>query len=136
MRESKFRCWDGKKMVWDGKPFYIIGETTMFDLLKQYPIADYNDLVLMQFTGLLDKSGKEIYEGDVVRHHDYSSGACLTMPQYTRDSVIEWDDSRPGYSLPGLGWQIDGKKCEVVGNVYENPELVSGKEKDGNDLDK
>ena len=109
MRPIKFRAWDNH----DHKMIYIGCD-----------LHSYQGWELMQFTGLLDRNGKEIYEGDVVRHHDYSSGACLTMPQYTKDSEIKWNPSIPGYSLPGLGWQIDGKKCEVIGNIYENPELV------------
>ena len=67
---------------------------------------------LMQFTGLLDKNGKEIYEGDVIRW-----GA-------KKSKAVQWNNHRNGWNFqdhqknytPTILW-------EIIGNIYENPEL-------------
>ncbi|KXT82026.1 Phage protein [Streptococcus oralis] len=79
-----------------------------------------NDLILMQSTGLKDKNGKEIFEGDVVRVLDST---------YT----VFYDSEKGSYRLKPHDdrWNVDymsnfphGENFEVVGNIYENPELV------------
>jgi len=66
-REIKFRAYHPKKGWYPLAPFYIIGETTAFDLLKQYFLEEYNDIVVIQqYTGKNDINGNPIYEGDLV----------------------------------------------------------------------
>ena len=78
---------------------------------------------LMQFTGLLDKTGKEIYEGDIVTflqgtQHETSKvffkEGCFSVRARLND---------PDY-IPCLGI-IDLRRCKVIGNIYEHPELLS-----------
>lgn len=109
MRTIKFRAWDKKseKMI-DYLSFGNKGQT-----LLNLGLYEERDLVPMQFTGLLDKNGKEIYEGDVVKRNfqDYLRG---------RNRLVEWTNSG-GRN----GWNIgQGKYWEVIGNIYENPELL------------
>lgn len=88
------------------------------------------NLALMQFTGLLDKNGKEIYEGDVVRCDvgDDREG-CPHVIEYVMDIGGEYGGGLPGFALRGLlrnggkGYAWTGRE-EVIGNVYENPELL------------
>lgn len=83
--------------------------------------ASYTEVVpetVEQFTGLLDKNGKEIYDGDVV---SYSA-----MRQGMSPAVVKWSDDG-GYwklesKLPCLLHRAD--KAEVIGNIHENPELL------------
>ena len=152
MREIKFRAWDSTNNVWADKgPFHVIGEVTLFDLLKQYQFEHLNDLVIEQYTGLHDKNGVEIYEGDVLLHtrkrwigeegrfvYD-SKHRLIGLPTPIYENMepvqvgpVEWlecgawfpfadDDDDLPYVIPG--------NCEVIGNIHENPELLE----DGNE---
>lgn len=79
----------------------------------------FTEVELMQFTGLLDKNGKEIYEGDVVKRKVGGS--------YTKEMVahVVYDDRFAMYFLqtPAGGHEVTGS-LEVIGNVFENPELL------------
>lgn len=88
----------------------------------------YGDAILRQYTGLKDKNGKEIYEGDIVEHKDYSAGAIIFGGnQPTCRSVIQWKNYYNGYHLAGLGNPFKGEELEVIGNIYENPDLIKTK---------
>ena len=110
MREIKIRVWDGKYM--DYNPECIFSDNV--DINEQ--LSSFNDL--MQDTGLKDKNGKEIYEGDVCRV-DYTDGWEL--------GVVEYEKGTYYLIYKSLGMNHD--KIEVVGNIYENPELLEEDEK-------
>lgn len=83
----------------------------------------YDVLDIMQFTGLHDKNGKEIYEGDILKLH---------QPMYTGRSggYIEFSEPLGAFviKMPGavfMNWE-NKKFYEVIGNIYENPELLKG----------
>jgi len=107
MREIKFRAWDGRKYV-----IYQIVEKdgTLYD-------ADFGkQMEVQQFTGLYDKNGKEIYEGDVLGN---DAGAPNQPVEFSRGS----------FCLNGLepliGQKADWTRfLEVIGNIYENSELL------------
>lgn len=78
--------------------------------------------VVQQYTGILDKNGKEVFEGDVIKHRDGSYQA----PLYDH-VVVEWMSENDGYDY--TGWKfcdtfLQGGEFEVVGNIFENPELL------------
>lgn len=124
MREIKFRAWDKtiEKMY---TPFIEFdGE----GLTKYTEHQGY--LELMQYTGLSDKNGEEIYEGDVVEAVGYriSGGGILKSKM-----LVEWKDG--GFRLKRLYKSpqtyptlSDTKRLRVVGNIYENPKLLKGSE--------
>jgi uncharacterized phage protein (TIGR01671 family) len=88
--------------------------------------------VVMQFTGLHDKNGKEIYEGDIVRFpicpvHGQGTDAsrCITWDdyKYTLTRVANGKD-QTDYWLGYLDHEIEPEELEIVGNIYQNPELM------------
>jgi hypothetical protein len=109
-REIKFRAWKKK-------------EKRMFTWmeLQRLPLSDLErtDLEWLQFTGLIDKNGKEIYEGDLVAD---------TSPMGEENEIIEWNDGYAGFQAHGLKTgRLKGfaEKIEIIGNIHENPELLN-----------
>lgn len=123
MRKLKFRAWDKEKNIMVYEDTYVCDMTITFGGRvfchdSYYGIRDSN-FDLMQYTGLKDKQGKEIYEGDIVKHSIYQAGPFKVI--YTPDNT--------GYDLTnGITSMHLGRLCEpdleVIGNIYENPELI------------
>lgn len=86
------------------------------------------DIELMQFTGLKDKSGKEIFEGDILEHSWKPMGK--TEPHVKKLSVGFYDGAfkqhEPGDDEDVWALWYDWSELEVIGNVWENPELLEG----------
>jgi hypothetical protein len=86
----------------------------------------YPTVPLMQYTGLKDKNGKEIYEGDVVK----CSSGCEHQVVWYEDVGGTYFGGMPGWNLSGLdrnggkGYAWAGTE-EVIGNIYENPDLLT-----------
>jgi len=120
MREIKFRAWNGEEMV---SPDYISRDGLAF--WKQNSIETYSDEV-MQFTGLHDRKGKEIYEGDIIKCPD-DYDAFGMMAGEIRE-VYECDGGfrlKPRHDHKGRGhWLEDDRVFEVIGNIHETPELL------------
>lgn len=113
----KFRAWFDSEMydksvVYDGE-FYL-------DWREFENGETYNGAVLMQSTGLFDKNGKEIFEGDVVRVAEYFN--IISEVKYNKDGYYIYDKhDNVSISLS----TFDG--LEILGNIYENPELMREK---------
>lgn len=110
MREIKFRAWDGEAISFP---------LTIGDIVSGH--LDWNDEnppILMQYTGLKDKNGKEIYEGDVVKYisPEFVGKVCYT----TYGGRYELEEKKGGtiYHHNFLGNEV-----EIIGNIYENPNL-------------
>ena len=113
-REIKFRAWDkqeGKMYEWENFGF---GRRDLY-LNWNRVIGDPDRFNIMQFTGLKDKNGKEIYEEDILR-----IGEGLIREVY-------WDEDNSRWGMKDqttFGPIIFERWAEVIGNIYENPELL------------
>ncbi len=156
MKEIKFRAWDEvlKKMGYVSSIEFTGGEITTVDIKHPDPVTDTyrvsrtsKSSALMQFTGLHDKNGKEIFEGDVVLFVEdevveYIGGHPRTEPE-GKFRTIEWNQLYCAWGLFENGGQSkdmladwindDGstpkqwecKDLEVIGNIYENLDLLT-----------
>ena len=129
-REIKFRAWDNysKSFIQDNE--YLIGLDGKFYRMDFYSgIANYEDgsliwnelqnITLSQFTGLLDKNGKEIFESDILKiYYEGNQRYYLKEVKWLNDAINKgrWD------ALDNCAYT----SCEVIGNIYQNPELLGG----------
>ena len=89
-----------------------------------FDFGEGEESILMQYTGLKDKNGKEIYEGDIVKTYE-SNIICEVIFSEGAMFMLRWNDKKWGnneYHHYGVGAFI----LEVIGNIYENPELLEG----------
>ncbi len=131
MREIKFRAWDKqyKQMVPVGRIDFINKEIDFIENFNEPKGWDHFEI--MQYTGLKDKNGVEIYEGDVVSYYDSTTmwltskvidvGGAFAIE--TLENPILLNDFTGQYIYDGHN--ID--ELEIMGNIYSNPELFDGK---------
>ena len=116
MREIKFRAWnvlENKMIPWE-EMWSILGVTSITTYEHQHDsIGKTKPLYIpMQYTGLKDKNGKEIYEGDILYGNEDEN-----------DTVV-YEENK--FILQPLGDDsIFWEKSEVIGNIYENKELLN-----------
>jgi len=127
--------WDTKNKNWlpisdsrlEFTDFYLTGDAKPFHLKDHFcdecgggsnmiGIFDYK---IMQYTGLKDKNGKEIYEGDICKNGDYIKDAHSYNYRTEEVKYIEAEGC-----LVGWNYNADGMTCEIIGNIYENPDLI------------
>ena len=117
-REIKFRAWDTKsqRMFND----VSIGTVHIFDDSYSFKnSAESKDCEFMQFTGLKDKNGKEIYEGDIVEYEEprFESGMMKSEVIFSLGCFEVGGNSFSEFRHPDID-------LEVIGNTYENPDLL------------
>jgi uncharacterized phage protein (TIGR01671 family) len=129
-RQLKFRVWDklAERMIYphnDNQQHFIIDLNGRFHNLQNGSGGD--DYVIQQYTGLTDKNGKEIYEGDIVQYNQNSSYDNM-------DFIAKWSDDKLGFIFQSnSGEQLVNqtphlnrfKHLEVVGNIFEHSELLN-----------
>lgn len=134
MREIKFRAWDkdSNKMIFQHDTNGVLETNDYYfslnedDVVLLYYDEDYCDYLvcnakLMQYTGLIDKNGKEIYEGDIVRHFKRDKEKLLKIEISSGYGVYAQEND----TTKRLIGRSNTHLCyEVVGNIYENPELL------------
>jgi len=127
MNNLKFRVWDTKYKKWAKPPIEFIPYQMSWnkDMYLEVKDEGYNDtLIFLQYIKLKDMNGKEIYEGDIVRFYNES------RPRGYVDLVV--DDPILGefvyLNYKEMGSSYIEEESEVIGNIYENPELLKGGE--------
>lgn len=120
----KFRAYDGGSLCRMYQPDEVmVGDGNVW-IIDEDDVAGgwivNNDLNLMQLTGLFDKNGKEIFEGDIVKMANdvYSDPTYYEIVRH-RGGAYRFESNQHGCVL----W-LRHTNCEVIGNVYENPELL------------
>ena len=109
MREIKFRAWDGKRMTTSGIMFN--NSTSYLD------VPQGSQMKLMQFTEVKDVDNVEVYEDDIIQ---YSNGVKC---------VVKWEqDECFGRLYDGYNFRSDEHTFKVIGNIYENKELLNEQE--------
>ena len=119
MREIKFRVWDTE----EGKMHHNVGVqgNCVFGNMEETLLLSAEHNPVMQYTGLKDKLGKEIYDGDIVEYE------VSLVPFIKEVYFVEADRNcfvfrQPGNSN-GACTYLQTAKLEIIGNIYENPEL-------------
>ena len=122
MREFKFRAWDRKPK----KMYY--SETEQFDDMLGFRFKHFEDLdnspIYMEYTGMKDINGKDIYEGDIVEFKLYADG------EKSRNICVVTFENGEFYPHPDVYWPSDEyygyeySDFKVLGNIYENSELL------------
>jgi len=127
-RPIKFRAWDGRQMLYRDlcdRNWYNTEDKLVCVALPE----DAHNLIIMQYTGLKDKNGAEIYEDDIITFNN-------NMYPYEMLKIrVEYNGERSGFSPFCENFEYEnesffdtfGNGFEAIGNIYENPELLEAK---------
>lgn len=145
MRTIKFRVWDSKRNLLlriglidissntiynakseDGYEFSYVDKESKRYFEDKENWGVYQDLIIMQYTGVTDKNGKEIFEGDILKCFNGSQDKVGTLVH------VCYDDTYTGYypfNRDEVGFNTNSNSIEVIGNIYEHKHLLKENEK-------
>lgn len=120
-RIIKFRAWDGERMIYQDQNTASCWHG-MERFAQQLGAVRGRTPDVMQFTGCYGVGGVELFEGDVVKekHNGYVAVIIFSQGEFWVEPVGRW--------LEDWNWVDDADRMEVIGNIFENPELVKPSE--------
>jgi uncharacterized phage protein (TIGR01671 family) len=130
MREIKFRFWNKKRELMSK----VYGLGTLWECLNgEWGVWEWRweDVIKLQYTGLKDKNGKEIYEGDIVEGFGGEKYKVIWEDNWSRFVFENFDEEDYSYD-PADNENCSQHYLEVIGNIYENSDLLSDDKKGEN----
>ena len=133
-REIKFKVWDiEEKEMYEPHKIEYINFYDGFVTLEVVGFIEFEDAELLQYTGLKDKNGKEIYEGDILLLEKGTKRTVFSVPGGFAIESLDDDLNKYGKEIfvpiEGLSDEQNAsfiKSTKIIGNIYENPELLEG----------
>jgi len=126
-RKIKFRAWDKTRKLFIDVPDL---RDLLFGYGNNYDYTNGDDVEIMQYTGLKDRNGVEIYEGDLIEN-DVGRVCSVVWHEFRASFDCSFVSDNPDcaykpmkdYGFAPALWSI---KVKVIGNIHENPDLVKG----------
>ena len=122
MRELKFRAWDN-----DFKQMGLVNDAKFVNgrIIGAKGVNWDSKVIVMQFTGLTDKNGKEIYEGDIMKKDYLSIDPNLKIAVFHNGSFGYYPNNRSlEDNFKTFSASVNWNSFEVIGNIYSNPNLL------------
>jgi uncharacterized phage protein (TIGR01671 family) len=119
-REHKYKAWIFNNRMIEVKTIYFGTKKIIVKDWFGNSGIDFKDVVLLEYTGIKDYMGEEIYEGDLVMVEDY--------PHWEGSFKVKWNNENSMYILEDQSGDNEAlyefEKYRIIGNIYQNPELL------------